>query len=95
MTAQSPPSTSQDREQLADLLTPDEHRAMDLTAQLADALAVIVGDGPTRAHDLNELAGYVHLIQHAILAQAAARAYPDRYRLLGGPPLTRTKANSA
>lgn len=73
----------------ADLLTPDEHHAMDLTAQLADTLARIVGDGPSRAHDLNELAGHVHLIQHAILAQAAARAYPDRYRLLGGPALTR------
>lgn len=68
----------------APVLTADELYAMDLTAQLARALSRIVGNGPTRVDDLNELLGqHVHGIQHAVMAQAAARAYPDRFRLLG------------
>ncbi|MBM0201804.1 hypothetical protein JNW90_00875 [Micromonospora sp. STR1s_5] len=72
-------------------LTPAEHAAMDLTAQLWAALCEITGDDNSRAGDLTELAAPIHAIQHAILAQAAARAYPDRYRLLGGV-LTRIAA---
>lgn len=65
------------------LLTPAERTALDLTAQLANTLARVVGDGPTRQADLAELVHQVHVIQHAVLAQAAARAYPTEYRLLG------------
>lgn len=70
----------------ADLLTPSEHDAMDLTAELVRLLAQLVGNGPSRQGDMRELIAAVHSIQHAILSQAAARAYPDRYRLLGGEP---------
>lgn len=66
------------------LLTPAEHRAMDVTADLYNALAAITGQGPTRDADLSEIAHEIHHIQDRILAQAAARAFPDRYRLLGG-----------
>lgn len=66
-----------------DLLTPDEHRAVELTAELWNALSAVVGDGPTRGRDLQELAAHIHAIQQAVLSHAAARAYPDRYRLLG------------
>lgn len=66
------------------LLSEYEHEAMDLTARLANLLAQdIVGFEETRAHDLNELVGHIHVVQKAIMGQAAARAYPDRYRLLG------------
>jgi hypothetical protein len=68
---------------VADLLTADELAAVDLAARLAEALGRVVGDGPTRKADLNELLVHVHAIQNAVLAQAAARAYPDRFRLLG------------
>jgi hypothetical protein len=69
-------------------LTEDEQSALDLTVQLVDMLAGIVGEGPTRAGDLNELLGHVHGIQNAVMAQAAARAYPGRFRLLGQTLLT-------
>lgn len=67
-----------------DLLTAEEHAALAVTADLWDRLCRIVGDGASRDADLSELAGHVHGIQHAIMAQAAARAYPERIRLLGG-----------
>jgi transposase len=68
-----------------DVLTEAEHEAMRMTADLWDQLcSAVVRGGSTRAADLNELAMHVHAIQHAIMAQAAARAYPDLYRPLGG-----------
>lgn len=68
---------------MSDFLTADEHRAMELSASLYLLLDVIVGNGPLRLGDLRELTGHIHGIQHAILSQAAARAYPHAYRLLG------------
>lgn len=66
-------------------LTDAEHRAMALSAELWNLLAMeVVGAGRSRDGDLRELVGHVHAIQHAVLSQAGARAYPDRYRLLGG-----------
>ena len=66
------------------LLTEDEHRALADSAQLWNLLCTIVGHGPTRNGDLNELSTHIHAIQRTVMKQAAARAYPDRYRLLGG-----------
>lgn len=66
-----------------ELLTAEEHRAVDLTAELWNLLCSITGGEGSREGDLAELAGAVHVIQRAVLAQAGARAYPDRYRLLG------------
>lgn len=67
-----------------ELLTSEEHQAMQLTADLWNLLNRIVGQGRSRAGDLGEICTHIHNLQHAILAQAAARAYPERYRLLGG-----------
>lgn len=70
---------------MSELLTEAEHRAMDLTAELWNLLCKdVIGRGPSRAGDLRELIGHIHAIQHTVMSQAAARAYPDRYRLLGG-----------
>lgn len=69
-----------------ELLTDAEQRAMDLTADLMKLLSSkIISSGPTRSQDLNEAALRIHAIQHMIMSQAAARAYPDTYRLLGDP----------
>jgi len=66
------------------MLTEAEHRALDLTAELMRLLSgEIVSGGPSRARDLAEAAQKIHAIQHMILAQSAARAHPERYRLLG------------
>lgn len=66
------------------LLTSDEHKAVHDAGQLWNLLCRIVGQGPTRDGDCGELIAHVHGIQQAVLKQAAARAYPDLYRLLGG-----------
>lgn len=64
-------------------LTDDEHRAVHLAGELWTLLCGIIGDRRTREADLRELVVHVHALQNAVMAQAAARAYPDRYRLLG------------
>jgi hypothetical protein len=67
-----------------DLLTADEHRAIDLLGRAYTLLGRIVADGPTREADLAEHAAAIHVVQQAVMAQAAARAYPALYRPLGG-----------
>ena len=68
----------------ASLLTPAEHEVIRIAADLWNAMCSAIPDGPTREADLAELIQHIHAIQHAFLANAAARAYPDTYRRLGG-----------
>lgn len=68
---------------VSDLLTEDEHAAMRLAADLRNAVARVVGHASTRASDLREITDHIHAIQAMVLSQAAARAYPHLYRLLG------------
>lgn len=65
-------------------LTPDEHKTVRLAGELWNQLCRAIPDGPTRDADLHELVVHIHAIQHAVMANAAARAYPATYRLLGG-----------
>jgi hypothetical protein len=77
-----------ERETLDALMTPAEHRAIDMTADLYNLLcAEVVGHGRSRGGDVAELAADIHRIQERIIAQAGARAFPDRYRVLGGEVL--------
>lgn len=48
-------------------------------------LCAIIPDGPSRDNDLREACAHVHALQHMVMSQAAARAYPELYRELGGP----------
>ena len=74
------------------LLTPAEHAALDITRMLAASMATIVADNsPFTRADWAEFSTHLHAIQHMIMAQAAARAYPDKYRLLGGADKPVTK----
>lgn len=66
------------------LLSGPEHDAVALAERLAGDVAALVPPGPSQAADRDELVVHVHAVQRMILAQAAARAYPDTYRLLGG-----------
>lgn len=68
------------------LLSPLEHDAIAITAELWAMLCAITSDGAARDGDLRELIFHIHGIQRAVLKQAAARAYPELYRLLGGDP---------
>lgn len=76
--------------EVSDLLTADERHALALSGKLANLVGKIIraGDGPTVDADWSEAARAIHVIQHMIGAQAAARAYPYEYRLLGStiPP---------
>jgi hypothetical protein len=68
----------------SDFLTSHEHQAITDAGKLYTHIANnIIAHGATRDDDLQEIRTAIHVIQHAIMAQAAARAYPTRYRLLG------------
>ncbi len=66
-----------------ELLTEDEHHALAVTAELTLLFARIIGGGPTRVGDINEVVEHIHVLQRMLMGQAAARAYPTLYRLLG------------
>lgn len=65
-------------------LTDDEHKAVSLAGQLYNLISqkVILG-GSNHEGDVRELCAKIHDIQNMVLAQAAARAHPDLYRLMG------------
>lgn len=65
-------------------LTDLEFEAMDKSGELSMLMRQIIGDGPNAYHDWAEYAAHIHAIQNMILSQAAARAYPDDFRPLGG-----------
>lgn len=69
-------------------LTPLEERGLALTAELATVLHEIIFDGDydQAVHDWSEMARTIHVIQHALMSQLASRAYPEKYRPLGGWP---------
>lgn len=65
-------------------LTDAEHQAITLLSRVWDLLVQdIVEPDRQQGADLAELVVPLHILQNAVLAQAAARAYPDRYRRLG------------
>lgn len=64
-------------------LTDKEIKAISLCSDLMNICQQICGNGSSRDGDLRELCGSIHSIQNAIMSQAAARAYPDKYRLMG------------
>lgn len=64
-------------------LTDDDHNAVTAVADAWAAICKVVGNGPTRQDDLIEVVAHIHALQHFVMAQAAARCYPDLYRLAG------------
>lgn len=66
------------------LLTDEEHSAVALLGELHGLLCRIVGMDASREGDMRELVEHIHALQQAVLSNAAARAYPQQYRLLGG-----------
>ena len=76
-------------ERLLSLLAPAEHAAVRDAGLLYTFVAThVIADGPTREDDLAELRAPIHVIQRMVLAQAAARAFPKEFRLLGGLVVT-------
>lgn len=68
---------------MSDLLNESEHAIIEAAGMLWNAICVAIPQGPTRDADLGELVVHIHAIQHTFMANAAARAYPQRYRCLG------------
>lgn len=68
----------------AGLMTPAEHRVVELLGEATSLFcAEVVGDGPTRSHDVNEWCGRIHDLQGRVLMAAAGRAFPELYRQQG------------
>lgn len=68
---------------MSELLTEEEQAVVNALGQCWNRICRIVGNGPTRSADLNEVVFHVHALQNFVMAQAAARAYPNTYRLAG------------
>lgn len=73
-----------------ELLTEEEHGVVKKLAEVfGDMLDIINKSSNGNAHDSSrgpdicEVVNHIHALQNMVLAQAAARRYPDRYRLLG------------
>ena len=64
-------------------LTDAEHAIAAKVEDLAQDLMELVGEGPTAGDDWNEILPHLHALQQTVLAQAASRAHPGRYRMLG------------
>ena len=66
-------------------LTEAEHAAVDALGHAWGLVVAVINEGGNpETFDTHELVGHVHALQNAVLANAAARAYPETYRLLGG-----------
>jgi hypothetical protein len=76
---------------MTELLTDAEHALLGMLASAMEVYArdVVVG-GRTYERDVAEFAVALHVLQNMVLAQAAARAYPRRYRLAGLSVVDRT-----
>jgi hypothetical protein len=64
-------------------LTADELWIIETLGKVADRWVGCVGDGPTREPDLAEFFAHIHILQQAVMSQAAARIYPHLFRLAG------------
>jgi DNA-binding transcriptional regulator YhcF (GntR family) len=90
-TCASVPFNAGDSLELAGLLTADERQAVREAGRLYTYIAErVVAGGATRNDDLAEFRAAFHVIQRAVLAQAAARAYQGEFRLLGDVVTTRS-----
>jgi hypothetical protein len=65
------------------MLRTAEHSLLLALADVSGQFSLIVGSGPNRGGDLVEICYHIHALQSAVMSQAATRAYPKRYRLLG------------
>ena len=65
---------------MSELLSDDEHRAVELLASVAKQFRKFCS-----GKDLTEAFAHIHDLQNMVLAQAAARAYPEKYRLMFPP----------
>ena len=68
---------------MTELLTPEERDLVTKLGQCWGDFSKILGKSDTRHADAAEFVAKIHDLQNTVLSQAAARAYPDTYRLAG------------
>lgn len=66
------------------ILTEAEHKLVKDIADVFGSFLGIMEHNDSYGGDLQEIIYHIHVLQNHVLAQAAARAYPNKYRLLGG-----------
>jgi hypothetical protein len=66
-----------------ELLTPLEHRAVEAAGQAASLAFEVIKENGGFENDANEIAQACHVLQRFVMSNAAARAYPGKYRKLG------------
>lgn len=75
------------KEITVELLTEREKNLVRLLAEVAHEFAQVVRKGDSHyliaCDDTNEAILHIHALQNMVLSQAAARAYPKEYRLMG------------
>ena len=71
-----------------DFLTDRERRTLRSIADAYGGFLAITENGSSREGDLREIVALIHALQDKVLAQAAARAYPREFRVLGADSLT-------
>lgn len=68
----------------SEILTEAEHSLIRDIANVFGGFLKIMEHDASYGGDIQEIIYHVHALQNHVLAQAAARAYPFKYRLLGG-----------
>lgn len=66
-----------------ELLTANEIDIVTSLGHLANRFALLVSDGNSHDEDIRESVSHFHALQNMVLSQAAARRYPDKFRLMG------------
>ncbi len=66
-----------------DLLTEQEIRLVSELGRCGGLFREVIGKGRQSANDRDEVSRHIINMQNMVLANAAARAYPTKYRLLG------------
>lgn len=74
----------QAHEPKVELLTEAERLLVHELGAWWGSFIAVVGADVSRDGDLDEAIAHVHALQRMVLKQAAARAYPMEFRLLGG-----------
>ena len=66
------------------MLKDEEQKCIERLSDIYMELVDIMTDGLSKPYDTLEVTFHIHALQNMVMAQSAARAYPDKYRLLGG-----------
>lgn len=74
-----------------ELLSEEEVTLIADLGNLTHRFRGLMVNGPTRVrdNDMQEIIFHIHALQNHALANAAARAYPEKYRLLGDAPINK------